>query len=146
MPTLTLTNRNAAIARLLAFVLFGVPGAIGFLHGGYGWLQESAGLDAKALKALGGPLLGLGIALVFGWLAATADWSVTMAAQGLRVRTLRVTRAFSAVGRPASDATAQRAHPGGPYQRSRVDGEQDATAFVSSMPRGAAVGARGANP
>lgn len=47
-----------------------------------------------ALKNLGGPLLGLGIGLVFGWLAFATDRSVELDAQGLRVRTLASVRSY----------------------------------------------------
>lgn len=95
MPILKLTNHNAVAARLLAFLLFGVPGALGFLYGTYIWTQEGGSVtDWASLKELGGPLLGLGIALVFTWLAATTDWSVTLDAQGLRVRTLTTSRSY----------------------------------------------------
>lgn len=95
MASLKLTNYNAVAARLLAFLLFGVPGALGFLYGGYLWLQESGSFtDWASLKELGGPLLGLGIAVVFTWLAVTTDWSVTLDAQGLRVRSLAMSRDY----------------------------------------------------
>ncbi|WPH13052.1 PH domain-containing protein [Variovorax paradoxus] len=95
MSTLKLTNYNAMAARLLAFLLFGVPGALGFLYGTYLWLQQSSSFtDWASLKELGGPLLGLGIAVVFTWLVTTTEWSVTLDAQGLRVRTLTRSRNY----------------------------------------------------
>lgn len=95
MPTLKLTNHSAVAARMLAFLLFGMPGMLGFFYGTYLWLQESADLTSlDALKDLGGPLLGLGIGLVFGWLAFTTDRSVELDAQGLRVRTLAGVRSY----------------------------------------------------
>ncbi|HSV81197.1 MAG TPA: hypothetical protein VLK85_18530 [Ramlibacter sp.] len=95
MPTLKLTNHSALAARILGFLFFGVPGMLGFFYGTYLWLQDSPDLTSlDALKDLGGPLLGLGIALVFGWLAFTTDRSVELDAQGLRVRTLAGVRSY----------------------------------------------------
>lgn len=95
MPTLKLTNHGALAARMLGFLLFGIPGMLGFFYGTYLWLQQSADLTSlHALKDLGGPLLGLGIGLVFGWLAFTTDRSVELDAQGLRVRTLAGVRSY----------------------------------------------------
>lgn len=95
MPTLILTNHNALIARMLGLLLFGLPGMLFFFYGTYLWVQESADLTSiDALKELGGPLFGLGIGAVFGWLAFTTDRSVELDAQGLRVRTLAGVRAY----------------------------------------------------
>jgi hypothetical protein len=95
MPTLKLTNHNALAARLLAFLLFGIPGLLGFFYGTYLWFLQSTDLTSvKALKDLGGPLFGLGVGVVFGWLAFTTDRNVELDAQGLRVRTLLGRRAY----------------------------------------------------
>ncbi len=95
MPTLKLTNHSAFAARMLAFLLFGMPGMLGFFYGTYQWLQESADLTGlHALKDLGGPLLGLGIGVVFSWLAFTTDRSMELDAQGLRARTLAGVRSY----------------------------------------------------
>lgn len=95
MSPLKLSNGNAVAARLLAFLLFGLPGALGFVYGTYLWLQAPATfMDPASLAELGGPLLGLGIAVVFTGLAATTDWCMTLDSQGLHVRTLMASHSY----------------------------------------------------
>lgn len=40
MPALKLTNHSALAARMLAFLLFGIPGLLGFFYGTYLWFQN----------------------------------------------------------------------------------------------------------
>lgn len=83
-----ITNYNAVVARSAGFLLFGLPGAAYFLVGASQWVTGGMATDAEALKALGGCFLGLAIALVFGFLALTTDWSIELGEQEIRVRTL----------------------------------------------------------
>lgn len=83
-----ITNYNAVFARGAGVLLFGLPGAVYFLYGLGQWVTGGMAMDAESLKVLGGCFLGLAIALVFGFLAFTTDWSMELGEHDIRIRTL----------------------------------------------------------
>lgn len=89
-----ITNYNAAIARIAAFLLFGIPGALVFLYGTYSWLREGLLTDTAALKDAGACCLGLAVAAIFSFLAVTTDWSIELDEQDIRVRSPLGTRRY----------------------------------------------------